>query len=88
MKKYNQGKQLRDVWEFPVCQGSERIKGENGRAAHPTQKPLELFTRLVEMATDEGDIVIDPFMGSGTTAIASIQLNRDWIGIEKDKRYI
>ena len=88
MKKYNQGKQLRDVWEFGVCQGSERIKGENGRAAHPTQKPLELFKRLVEMATEEGDIVIDPFMGSGTTAIASIQLNRNWIGIENNKKYI
>lgn len=88
MKKYNQGKQLRDVWRFRSCQGSERIKGENGRAAHPTQKPLELFKRLVEMATDEGDIVIDPFMGSGTTALASLQLNRNWIGIDNNKEYI
>ena len=88
MKKYSQGKQLRDVWEFSICQGSERIKGKNGRAAHPTQKPLELFKRLVEMATDEGDIIIDPFMGSGTTAIAAMQLNRDWIGIDNNKGYI
>ena len=88
MKKYSQGKQLRDVWEFPICQGSERIKGKDGRAAHPTQKPLELFKRLVEMATDEGDIIIDPFMGSGTTAIAAMQLNRDWIGIDNNKEYI
>jgi len=88
MKKYNQGKQLRDVWEFPLCQGSERIKGKGGRAAHPTQKPLELFKRLIEMATDEGDIVIDPFMGSGTTALAAMQLNRNWIGIDNNKEYI
>jgi site-specific DNA-methyltransferase (adenine-specific) len=88
MKKYNQGKQLRDVWEFAVCQGTERIKGKNGRAAHPTQKPFELFKRLVEMVTEEWDIVVDPFMGSGTTAIAAMHLNRNWIGIEKDKEYL
>ena len=88
MKKYNQGKQLRDVWEFPVCQGYERVKGINGRAAHPTQKPLSLFKRLVEMATEEGDIVLDPFIGSGTTAIATMQLNRGWVGIEIDKKYV
>jgi len=55
---------------------------------HPTQKPLELFKRLVEMTTDEGDVVVDPFMGAGTTAMAAMQLNRDWIGIENNKEYI
>src|SRR3989344_5733225 len=70
MKKYNFGKQLRDVWDFPSCQGEERIKGGDGRAAHPTQKPLKLFERLIEMTTNEGDIVLDPFMGSGTTGVA------------------
>ena len=69
-------------------QGAERIKGENGKSAHPTQKPLELFKRLIEMATDEGEIIVDPFIGSGTTAIASMQLNRNWVGIDKDKSYI
>ena len=88
MKKYNDGKQLRDVWDFPSCQGLERIKGKNGRAAHPTQKPLNLFKRLIEMATNERDVVLDPFMGSGTTAIASMQLNRNWIGIENNKEYL
>ncbi len=88
MKKYNQGKQLRDVWEFSVCQGPERIKGENGRAAHPTQKPLELFRRLIEMTTDEEDIVLDPFVGSGTTVIACEMLNRKWIGIDNNDKYI
>lgn len=88
MKKYNNGKQLRDVWKFPLCQGIERIRNSNGRATHPTQKPLKLVERLVKMATDEGDIVIDPFIGIGTTAIASISLNRKWIGIERNKVYV
>ena len=88
MKKYNNGKQLKDVWEFSLCQGSERIKGENGKSAHPTQKPLALFERLIEMASNKDDIILDPFMGIGTTAIASMNLNRSWIGIEKNKQYV
>jgi len=88
MKKYNNGKQLKDVWHFPICQGRERLKGENGRAAHPTQKPLALFMRLIEMASNEGDIVLDPFIGSGTTAVACKKLNRFWIGIDNNKKYI
>ena len=88
MKKYNFGKQLRDVWDFPSCQGEERIKGGDGRAAHPTQKPLKLFERLIEMTTNEGDIVLDPFMGSGTTAVACEKIKRKWIGFENNKYYI
>jgi len=88
MKKYNKGKQLRDVWEFPLCQGIERIKDKNGRAAHSTQKPLNLFKRLIEMSSNEGDIVLDPFIGSGTTAIAAEQLKRKWIGIDNNKKYV
>lgn len=88
MKKYNYGKQLRDVWDFPSCQGPERIKGKNGRSAHPTQKPLKLFRRLVEMSTREGDLILDPFIGSGTTAIASEELGRRWIGIDNNSEYI
>lgn len=88
MKRYAQGKQLKDVWEFSICQGKERIKGKDGRAAHPTQKPLEIFKRLIEMASNEGDVVLDPFIGSGTTAIASELLNRKWIGIDNKNEYI
>jgi len=88
MKKYNKGKQLRDVWEFSLCQGAERIKGKNGKSAHPTQKPLELFKRLIEMVTDEGDIVIDPFIGSGTTGLAALKDNRHFIGYEIDPDYV
>lgn len=88
MKKYNDGKQLRDVWKFPICQGAERVKGKDGRAAHPMQKPLKIIERLIEMASNKKDIVLDPFMGCGTTAIASEKLGRKWIGIEKEQKYI
>lgn len=88
MKKYANGKQLRDVWEFPLCQGPQRIKGESGRAAHPTQKPLDLIRRLVEMASRPGDVILDPFIGAGTTAVAAISLNRKIIGIDTKKEYI
>ena len=88
IKKYNYGKQLRDVWDFSSCQGPERIKLENGRSAHPTQKPLKLFKRLIEMASKENQIILDPFIGSGTTAIASEELGRKWIGIDNNLEYI
>src|SRR3989344_2349376 len=88
MKRYNYGKQLRDVWDFPSCQGPERIKGNEGKSAHPTQKPLNLFRRLIEMASKEGELILDPFIGSGTTAIASEELGRKWIGIDSNENYI
>lgn len=88
MKKYNYGKQLRDVWDFPSCQGTERLKGNDGRASHPTQKPEKLFRRLIEMATNEEDMVLDPFVGSGTTAVVCEGLNRKWIGIDNNLEYI
>jgi site-specific DNA-methyltransferase (adenine-specific) len=88
MKKYNNGKQLRDVWEFSLCQGKERIKNKEGKTAHPTQKPLELFKRLIEMSTKPGEIVLDPFMGSGTTAEASKLLKRNWVGVDNNPNYV
>lgn len=87
MKKYNQGKQLRDVWDFPVCQGKERIRRPDKRAAHPTQKPLALFARLIEAASSKHDWVLDPFMGSATTAEACIRLDRHFLGIEENQEY-
>ena len=88
MKKYANDKQLRDVWEFALCQGPERIKNKSGRAAHPTQKPLELTRRLIEMSTKKGDVVLDPFIGSGTTAVAANELKRKWYGIESNSDYV
>ena len=88
MKKYSNGKQLRDVWEFALCQGPQRIKNESGRAAHPTQKPLEFMKRLIEMASNKGDLILDPFIGVGTTAVAANQLKRKWVGIENNPEYV
>lgn len=88
MKKYNNGKQLRDVWEFALCQGKERLKGKNGKAAHLTQKPELLFERLIKMASNKNDLILDPFMGIGTTAVVSEKLNRNWIGFDSDETYV
>jgi site-specific DNA-methyltransferase (adenine-specific) len=81
-------KQMRDLWIIPVCQGKERIKEKNGRAAHPTQKPVSLIERIIIASSNKGDIVLDPFLGSGTTATVAQILERKWIGIEIDDKYI
>jgi site-specific DNA-methyltransferase (adenine-specific)/modification methylase len=81
-------KMMRDVWVFPVVQGSERVRDGSGKALHPTQKPLELVRRTIVASSKPGDLVLDPFMGSGTTAVAAIQEGRDWIGFEADSTYI
>ena len=88
MKAENQGKQVRDVWRFPVCQGGERVKREDGRAAHPTQKPEALVRRAIAASSREGDLVLDPFLGSGTTAVVSQSLARRWCGIELSPEYV
>lgn len=80
-------KQMRDVWAIPISQGVERIKGENGRALHPTQKPEELLKRIIIASSNEGDVVLDPFLGSGTTAVVAKKLKRNYIGIEKNESY-
>ncbi|WP_024789848.1 site-specific DNA-methyltransferase [Lebetimonas sp. JH292] len=80
-------KQLRDVWQIPLCQGKERLKDENGKALHPTQKPEELLKRIILGFSNEGDIVFDPFAGSGTTPYVAKKYNRKFIAIEKEKKY-
>jgi len=75
-------------WIFGLCKGKERLKDENGIKAHPTQKPLKLIQQVLLAASNKGDIVFDPFMGSGTTAIVAEALGRKWFGIEKDKKYV
>ena len=77
-------KQMRDLWTFPVCQGKERLKGENGRALHPTQKPEVLVERCVLASSHPGDVILDPFMGSGTTAVVSKRNGRRFVGVERD----
>lgn len=88
LQKNGQPKQMRDVWEFPLCQGKERIKGKNNRALHPNQKPESLFKRLVLASSNPKDLVLDPFIGIGTTAVIAERYNRDWLGIEKNEKYI
>jgi len=80
-------KQLRDVWQIPLCQGKERLKDEKGKALHPTQKPEELLKRIILGFSNEGDIVLDPFAGSGTTPYIAKKYNRFYIAIEKEKIY-
>ncbi len=80
-------KQMRDVWQLPLVQGKERIRGEDNRAIHPTQKPEEMLRRIIIASSNKGDIVLDPFLGSGTTTFVAKKLNRSWIGIESDKKY-
>jgi site-specific DNA-methyltransferase (adenine-specific) len=81
-------KQMRDVWAIPLVQGKERLHGKDGRALHPTQKPEEMLKRIIIASSSEGDTVLDPFLGSGTTAVVAKKLCRKWIGIEKCKKYV
>ena len=76
------GKQMRDVWSIPTTPMREKEYGK-----HPTQKPLELLERLILACSKEGDLVLDPFCGSGTTGVASVKHNRHFVGIEKDPEY-
>ena len=80
-------KQLRDVWQIPLCQGKERLKDENNKALHPTQKPQELLKRIILGFSNEEDIVLDPFAGSGTTPYVAKKYNRYYIAIEKERKY-
>jgi modification methylase len=87
MKALNEDKQMRSDWLLPVCGGRERLK-ENGRKAHPTQKPEALLYRVLLATSQPGDIVLDPFMGTGTTAIVARKLHRRFVGIEREEKYI
>lgn len=89
MKGLNEEKQMRsDWWLLSLATGSERIKDENGDKAHSTQKPEALLYRVILSSTNPGDVVLDPFFGSGTTGAVAKRLHRNWIGIEKEKKYI
>ncbi len=88
MKQLNGGKQMTSVWSIPLCTGSERIKDKNGKKAHSTQKPEELLKRVILSSSKEGDLILDPFCGSGTTCAVAKKLNRRAIGIEKEVKYV
>ncbi|MEP7289685.1 MAG: DNA methyltransferase [Chloroflexota bacterium] len=88
MKMFNSDKQLGSMWTIPVTAGPERLKNSDGKKLHPTQKPEELLRRIIIASSKPGDVVLDPFLGSGTTAAVAKQLHRRWIGIEQDETYI
>ncbi len=87
MKAFNDDKQMRSDWNIPICNGGERIK-TNGKKAHSTQKPEALLYRVILSTSNIDDIILDPFMGSGTTAAVAKKLKRNFIGIENEKFYI
>lgn len=87
MKALNDDLQMRSDWMLPLCTGSERLK-ENGKKAHPTQKPEALLHRVIMASTDVGDVVLDPFFGTGTTGAMAKKLGRSFIGIERDSDYV
>ncbi len=88
MKKLNGGKQMRSDWDINICLGEERIKGADGKSLHNTQKPLDLLRRVILASTKPGDVILDPFVGSGTTAAAAKELGRQFIGIDRDESYV
>ncbi|MCS6887458.1 MAG: DNA methyltransferase [Chloroflexus sp.] len=87
MKHFNDDKQMQNVWRIPICTGAERLK-INGQKAHSTQKPEALLYRVLSASSHPGDIVLDPFFGSGTTGAVAKKLRRHFIGIEQDPAYV
>jgi len=87
MKTLNDELQMRSDWEFPVCGGPERLR-KDGVKVHPTQKPEALIYRILLACTKPGDVVLDPFFGTGTTGAVAKRLGRRWIGIEREEVYI
>jgi modification methylase len=87
MKDLNDGLQMRSDWQIPICSGRERLKVD-GKKAHSTQKPEALLYRVIVSSTNPGDIILDPFFGTGTTGAAAKKLHRHWIGIENDAGYV
>jgi modification methylase len=88
MKAANDDVQMRSDWLFPICSGGERLKGADGKKVHPTQKPEALIARVLMASSRPGDVVLDPFFGSGTTGAVAKRLGRHFVGIEREQDYI
>jgi modification methylase len=88
MKTLNDELQMRSDWVLPICGGPERLKDAAGHKAHPTQKPEALLYRVLLSCTKPGDVVVDPFFGTGTTGAVAKRLGRHWIGIEREDSYV
>lgn len=88
LKAANDDVQMRSDWVFPICTGKERLKNDDGKKLHPTQKPEALLARIIMACTKPGDIVLDPFFGTGTTGAVAKKLGRNFVGFEKEQEYI
>ena len=88
MKSLNDDLQMRSDWTLPLCTGGERLKKSTGTKTHPTQKPESLLYRVVMASTKPGDVILDPFFGTGTTGAVAKKLGRNYIGCERDPEYI
>ena len=88
MKALNDDIQMRSDWFLPLCTGAERLRNEHGLKLHPTQKPEALLHRVLLASTNPGDIILDPFLGTGTTAAVARRLHRHFIGIERHPAYV
>lgn len=87
MKYLNNDRQEKSIWDIGICIGNERLKDENGKKLHSTQKPEKLLYKIILSSTKPGDIVLDPFFGTGTTGAVAKLIGRNYIGIEKDRKY-
>ena len=88
LKELNDGKQMRSDWHIPICAGKERLRDFNNQRSHPTQKPEALLYRIILASSQKGDLILDPFLGSGTSAVVAKKLQRNYIGIDQDEKYI
>ena len=88
LKVFNNDKQMRSDWTIPLCTGGERLKNADGKKAHPTQKPESLLKRVILATSNPGDVILDPFSGTGTTAAVAKMLGRNYVGIERDPDYV
>ena len=88
LKAANDDVQMRSDWLFPICTGAERLKDDNGDKVHPTQKPEALLARVILSSTRPGDVVLDPFFGTGTTGAVAKRLGRNFVGVEREQAYI
>ena len=88
MKMLNEDLQMRSDWSLPICSGQERLKDNFGKKIHPTQKPESLISRIILATTKPGDVILDPFFGTGTTGAVAKKLRRHYIGVEQDPIYV
>ncbi|MEO0465059.1 MAG: site-specific DNA-methyltransferase [Pseudomonadota bacterium] len=88
LKTFNDDKQMRSDWTIPLCTGNERLKDGSGKKVHPTQKPEALLHRVILGTSNPGDLILDPFSGTGTTAAVAKALGRDYLGIEREAAYV